>query len=220
MDREDPPALGEEVAALWGRARRADLVLYGLVALLVGVGACARPLWERADPRVRVWSAWHSGSEALDPWGQAFLDDARGGLRSAGPNGLAGDVDDVPVPRVAPGELRLYEALGWVPWILGLGLAIGWEALRWLGRPGTGLLRDELPLAAIGAAAVGLGLGVGIELAAARSREIRELVAVLPGPLPAPLTLGGSAALAAGLGLLAIRLRAAPAASEAEEPRA
>ena len=77
MDREDPPALGEEVAALWGRARRADLVLYGLVALLVGVGACARPLWERADPRVRVWSAWHSGSEALDPWGQAFLDDAR-----------------------------------------------------------------------------------------------------------------------------------------------
>ena len=193
------------------RVRGVDLFVYGIVGVFVGLGALGQPVWARADPRLPVWSAWHSGQDGLDPWGNPFDDALAGGLRSGGPNASLGDDDDVAIPRVAPGELTLFELLAWLPWILGLGLAISWEGLRWLRRPGSRQLSDEAPLALIGGLIAGVGVGASVELGLARSRVARDLLSALPGALPPTLSLGGSAAIAVGLGLLVLRLRLARA---------
>ncbi|MBL4844669.1 MAG: hypothetical protein JKY65_04015 [Planctomycetes bacterium] len=177
------------------------------------LGLAGQPLWAAFDSRIVVWATWHDAllhDEPIDPWGNAFVE-VEGELCSVGPNGALGDGDDVIVPRVPPGDLVPYRMLGWLPWILAITLALGWEAWRWLRRPRGGL-RNELPVALVAGGVSGIAAACGLSVLASRERAVlRFLGDVAGGLVISPLlAFGGSVGLAVALAFLATRLRGGP----------
>ena len=151
---------------VWEHIGWRDRLVYLTYLALVLAGIAGPRLLELDDPRLPVWSAFRDprGLVAEDPWGRSFSYPELEGrrlevdwiARSAGPNGVAGDEDDVLVPpaRAGFGRYELYRLLGRLPW-LGLLFVGAWELVRLLRRPRADLRRE---LSWAGFAGLGCGL--------------------------------------------------------------
>jgi hypothetical protein len=201
-------------------------VVYALVALLFVAGALAQPTWGLVEPGVKMRSLFlpADGSPRRldglpDPWGRPIVlpawaeADAPEWPYSLGPNGVdeRGKGDDV---VLSPRGLRddLYDGLPALLFLACVGLAGGWELLRWvrrsLRRP-RAELPSEVGLAAGLSAPVGLLVGLGVGKASllwggAGAASSQQLIVV-----PLPYAAGGTAFLVSLGFLLWLRLRRA-----------
>lgn len=222
----EPPTLGSLV---WQRTTWGDRLVYLGYLALVLVGIAGPRLLELDDPRLPVWQAFRDPARAAqDPWGRPFSYPELEGerlrvdwiARSAGPNGVVGDEDDVLVLPEQPGfdRYELYLWLGRLPW-LGLLLVGGWELARLLRRPRADL-RTELGLAGLAGIGAGLGMGYLAMTLTERGagRELREQLfsSTLVDP---SISVTGSSLVAGVLGVFALRgLLAPPGEPDPEQP--
>ncbi|HBP18186.1 MAG TPA: hypothetical protein DEA08_10390 [Planctomycetes bacterium] len=216
-------------SSIWQRATWGDRLVYlGYVALVL-LGIAGPRLLELDDPRLPVWEAFRDpGRIGRDPWGKPFSYPELEGerlrvdwiARSAGPNGVAGDEDDVLVLPEEPGfgRYELYLLLARLPW-LGMLVVGGWELARLLRRPRTDL-RTELGYAGIAGIGAGLGLAY-LALALTErgpGRELREQLfrSTLVHP---SISVIGSSLVAGVLLVLGLRgLLARPSEPDLEDP--
>lgn len=222
----EPPDLW---ALLWQRSTGWDRAVYLGYVLLFVFGLGGTWALELDDPRLPVWKSFRDPDSRLssDPWGHAFAYPELTGerleldwiARSAGPNGVEGDEDDVLVPPEDPSFDRydLYVWLGRLPW-LGMLLVAGWELARLLRRPRADL-RTELGLAGLAGIGVGLALAyLGFSLTErGPGRELREQL-FRSTLVDRSISVIGSALVAGVLLVFALRGLLAPPAEPAAEP--
>jgi NAD(P)-dependent dehydrogenase (short-subunit alcohol dehydrogenase family) len=85
---------------------RRELMIYGIDVIVIGPGAVATPIWDKAEEQDDARFAGTVYAEPLRRFGRAFIDGGRRGLRPEEVGALVHHVLTTPRPRVRYAILR------------------------------------------------------------------------------------------------------------------